>query len=358
MRAVTTTVYLQRIETLVPPHAYAQSYARDRMMEWGGDAATARYVRAIYDRSGIEKRHSVLPDFLPGATPELFDVSNGLSNPTTAERNRCYIRHARPMAVEVARRVGVADVTHVITVSCTGFYNPGADYDIVTQLGLPGTTERYHLGFMGCYAAFPALRMAQQFCVANPQAVVLVVCLELCSLHLQIRPDPDTLLANALFADGAAAVIVSAREPVGPALALREFRPALAPEGKTAMAWEIGNHGFDISLSSYVPDIIGANLDPLRDIAADFWAVHPGGRAIIDKVQDGLALKPGQVAASRAVLRDYGNMSSVTILFVLQRLLREAQPGIIGALAFGPGLTIESAVMELVPAREACAVGC
>jgi predicted naringenin-chalcone synthase len=247
------------------------------------------------------------------------------------------------------------DITHVITVSCTGFYNPGPDYDVVLGLALPARVERYHLGFMGCYAALPALRMAQQFCQANPDAVVLIVCLELCTLHLQVKGDVDSLLGNALFADGAAAVVVSARAPDRPTLALGDFQSALALEGKGEMAWEIGDRGFNLVLSSYVPDIIASNLLPILEStrSIDRWAVHPGGKAILDRVERGLELAPDELAASRSVLRDYGNMSSVTILFVLERLLSELVPGQrLCALAFGPGLTLQTAVFEAVAATQ------
>ena len=359
--------YLHALATQVPPCCYTQDYARDRMMSWLADPRVRRLARQVYDRSGIHQRHSVLTDFQPGTEPELFKAGpeGRPREPSTQERNRVYIRESRRMSVEVARAalrrspwLKTAEVTHVITVSCTGFYNPGPDYDVVTGLGLAGTVERYHLGFMGCYAAFPALRMANQFCQANPNAVVLIVSLELCSLHLQVGGTLEGLLGNALFADGAAAAVVSARLPGQPALALGGFFSSLAPEGKGDMAWEIGDRGFNLVLSSYVPDIIAANIGELM-AAADIdlasirqWAVHPGGKAILDKVERALELSPDKLEESRAVLRDYGNMSSATILFVLERM-QIAEPGDrVCALAFGPGLTIETAVLEWVCTAE------
>jgi len=215
---------------------------------------------------------------------------------------------------------------------------------------------------MGCYAAIPALRMARQFCLAQPEAVVLVVALELCSLHMQMQTNADTILANALFSDGAAGALVSARAPQSgqTALALNDFMAALAPEGQGDMAWEIGNHGFNLVLSSYVPDVIAANLDRIvGDLLApraisigdvDLWAIHPGGKSILDKAERALGLAPEQIAASRAVLRDYGNMSSATILFVLRELLANTTAQkTITAMAFGPGLTIECGLLEVVP---------
>jgi predicted naringenin-chalcone synthase len=368
-------VYLHRIETLLPPYAASQASIARQLGTWSGDPATARLIRHVFQKSGIETRHSVVPDFTLTEQAELFSLNatGEINEPSTQERNRCYSRHAGPMAVALARRLvdgrsGFApnDVTHVITVSCTGFVNPGPDYRIVTELGLAPTVQRYNLGFMGCYAALPALRMAQQFCLAQPDAVVLVVCLELCSLHMQMKSTSDSILANALFSDGAAAALVSALPPANndPALALNHFDSALAVDGAQDMAWEIGDKGFNLVLSSYVPDVIAANLDRIvsnllitheLDVASvPLWAIHPGGRAILDKVETALALEPWQLQASREVLRDCGNMSSVTILFVLERLLAEHsnESATLVAMAFGPGLTIESGLFEIVPVQQ------
>lgn len=369
--------HIHHIETVLPKFSYRQEYARDRMVRWMPGKRNRRLIHGIYDHSGIETRYSVLPDFGVGAEPVLFreGEEGRIIEPSTLERNRYYAECSRKLVVEAGRRTlenadgfRAPDITHVITVSCTGFYNPGPDLDLIQGLGLPAGTERYNLGFMGCYAAFPALRMADQFCQARPDAVVLVVCLELCSLHLQFREEADSLLANSLFADGAAAVLVSARPPSGsrPALALESFASALAPEGASDMAWEIGNHGFDIRLSTYVPKIIEANIGRILDgilstapwsldeIAT--WAIHPGGRSILDRVEGALELAPEQIDDSREVLRQYGNMSSVTVLFVLHRILNrrewdESLP--VCAMAFGPGLTIETALLEYRPAARA-----
>jgi len=367
--------YIHHIEPLLPQYSYRQDYARDRMVGWLPGKRNRRLIHGIYDHSGIETRYSVLPDFGPHADPVLFhEAADGrIIEPTTGARNRYYRECARKMVAETGRKAlensdgfSADDISHVVTASCTGFYNPGPDLDLIKGLGLQESTERYNIGFMGCYAAFPALRMADQFCKANPDAVVLVVCIELCSLHLQFREEADSLLANSLFADGAAAVIVSAREPYAnrPALAVESFVSALATEGESEMAWEIGDRGFDIRLSTYVPNIIASNIGGiLGDVFSNTswnlddigtWAVHPGGRSIVDRVEKELELKPAQVEDSREVLRQFGNMSSVTILFVLHRILNrkdsdETRP--ICAMAFGPGLTIETALLEYQPAR-------
>ncbi len=369
------SVFIHRIETLVPENTNTQDVLALQFGAWSGDPATARIIRHVFRRTGISSRYSVVPDFVDTERAELFraDAEGQLVEPSTHARNRVFSKFAGPMAVELAQRLvdgsdgfGPEDVTHVITVSCTGFVNPGPDWNIVTELGLSPTVERYNLGFMGCYAALPALRMARQFCIARPEAVVLVVCLELCSLHMQMRTNTDSILGNALFSDGAAAAIVSAQSPAGdrPALALDGFMSALAPEGHGEMAWEIGDQGFNLVLSSYVPDVIAANIGRIvRDLLVprglspediDLWAVHPGGKAILDKFEQSMNLKADQIEVPRAILRDYGNMSSATILFVLQRMLSEAtaSPRTIAAMAFGPGLTIECGLLEIVPARQ------
>ncbi|HOW64203.1 MAG TPA: type III polyketide synthase [Candidatus Paceibacterota bacterium] len=365
--------YIHQIETLLPSYTAPQNVIARQLGAWSGDPATARLIRHVFLKSGIETRHSVIPDFTMPDQAELFseDSQGHVNEPSTQERNRCFARHAGPMSVELARRLvdgrsGFApgDITHVITVSCTGFVNPGPDYRIVTELGLPATVERYNLGFMGCYAALPALRMAQQFCQARPDAVVLVVCIELCSLHMQMKSTPDSILANALFSDGASAALVSARppRPGHAALALNHFCSAIAAEGVCDMAWEIGEKGFNLVLSSYVPDVIAANVGrivgdllsnhELEISSVPLWAVHPGGRAILDKVEESLGLEPWQLEASRDVLRECGNMSSVTILFVLKRMLAKhgRESATLAAMAFGPGLTIETGLFEMVPA--------
>ncbi len=377
--------YLRHVGTAVPSHRYDQAAIQGVMEAWvGGERRTDRLLRRVYPHSGIEQRHTVLGDFLSraGATNEptthtthvqpqgpdegfFLDDLGAFRNPTTGERNARYRREAGPLYVAAARATldGAAglrpeDVTHVITVSCTGFYAPGPDLDVVHGLGLRPTTDRYHVGFMGCYAAFPALRMARAFCHADPNAVVLVVIVELCTLHLSASSDVDAVISASVFADGAAGAIVTAQAPEGPSLLLDRFVDGLAPEGAGDMAWTIGTHGFDMVLSSYVPKIVGEKaslaLEPLLDGSgvrlADVtrWAIHPGGRAILDQLERGMSLPPAALEASRHVLAQYGNMSAATILFVLAEVMRSAlEPGEpVVAMAFGPGLTVASGLFR------------
>ena len=362
--------YIHHIETLVPQWSYPQSELCERMGERTADPRTKRFISKAYSESGIETRYSVLSDFQKkSAAPRLYRHPDGsMKSATTGERNAVYVEEAKRLipqlalgALENCRSIAAQEITHVITVSCTGFFNPGPDLLLIDTLGLSPGVQRYQLGFMGCYAAFPALRMADQFCRADPSAVVLIVCIELCTIHMQDKDDIDSVVANSVFSDGLAAVLVSAKKPSGGGrgLGISHFASNLAREGVNDMAWDIGDHGFNIILSKYVSRIIGAGI---RDIIADAfsgsgvspddmgkWAVHPGGRAILDKVETSLGLLPEQIETSRETLARFGNMSSATVLFVLAAMLKDAEDGeSICAIAFGPGLTIETAILHAV----------
>lgn len=379
---------LRSLQTIVPDTVLHQDEVRDvfaAQPELGRLAQ--RIVATSFNVSGIDTRHTVIDELSLDSEPTdpvFFDRRSGvLLAPGTKTRNEVYTREAARLFIEVARRaldaapdIEAADVTHVITVSCTGFHAPGPEYEIVRALGLADSVQRYHLGFMGCYASMPALRAASQFCVADENAVVLVVSVELCTLHLRSSQDPDTIVASSLFADGAAAGIVTARDlPSGvTGLRLDRFHTAIAPEGEKAMAWTIGDTGFEMILATTVPQIIGETIidalrplyAPERDLVTAFddgavggevahWAIHPGGRSILDRVQEKLHLSDTQLRPAREVLRENGNMSSATVLFVLKRILEEegAVAGDrVAAMAFGPGLTAESALMTVTTAAE------
>lgn len=391
-------ISVHSVATSVPPTVIKQPDMRDLLLVQPERTRLARrLIASAFDGSAIDTRHTVVRDLDLGApldgpgsapsgatgTPVFCDrAERRVLSPTTGTRNDVYVSQAPALFLEAARGAiaasgsfTTADVTHVVTASCTGFFAPGPDYVLVRDLGLPPTTRRLHVGFMGCYAAFPALAAARSICAEDPGAVVLVVCAELCSLHLEASDDPDTIVASAVFADGAAAAIVSAR-PAPPGhvvLDLDEMRTTLTPVGEQDMAWTIGDHGFEMVLSRYVPSIISEHihgaLDPLlaragtdhataHDVVPR-WAVHPGGRSVLDKVQDALGLDASQMEPSRTVLREYGNMSSATILFILERLM--AAPDVpadgtgerVCAMAFGPGLTVESALLTLRRAEAA-----
>lgn len=363
-----------------------QPATRDRFAAQPGVSRLGeRLLHAAFDQSGIDRRYTVIDGFDAdggdgGRSSEFYDrEEERLLRPGTRIRNELYIEAATKLYVDAAQQalaasdgIGPEDITHVITVSCTGFYQPGPDYKIVRALELDPHVQRYHLGFMGCYASFPALRAAKAFCEADPGAVVLLVSAELCTLHVRSSNDPDQIIASSVFADGAAAAIVTGRAP-GPettALRLDEFDTALTPVGEDDMAWKIGDEGFEMILSSYVPKIIDQHirgaLEPLfarepglaerpyKDIQR--WAVHPGGRSILDKVESKLELRPDQLMPSRETLRQFGNMSSATILFVLKHIMdspSEEPEERVCAMAFGPGLTVETALLtKLSPEEE------
>jgi predicted naringenin-chalcone synthase len=372
-------VYVRSLETAVPPTVLVQTQARDVFASQTGlTRLGSRLVTTCFDSAAIDTRYTAVAELSLDASPDnpaFFNrATNEVLSPSTKARNELFATEATKLFIEAAKAavsavtdLDLADITHVITVSCTGFYNPGPDYKVVRALGLSPAVQRYHLGFMGCYAAFPALRAARQFCEADPAAVVLVICAELCSLHVRTSNDPDTIMGSAIFADGAAAAVVSAREPQGPdpVIRLDHFETVLTPVGEEAMAWNIGDEGFEMVLGTYVPHIIEEHITgalepllarepalkglPYRDIT--HWAIHPGGRSILDKVEAKLGLTEEQLVPSRETLRNFGNMSSATVLFVLKHILKLAPAGReerICSMAFGPGLTVETGLFTLV----------
>jgi predicted naringenin-chalcone synthase len=348
-----TEAWLNRIGTAVPAydiHAEFVDFARTVLT----DARSS----ALFDRmallADIEHRFSF---FAPGPKPrdDVLD-SNGFylrrAFPTTGARMVLY----REAALELARQaIAVLDITaeravitHLIVASCTGFTAPGLDFDIMRNERLASTVERTIVGFMGCFAAVNALKLARHIVRSEPNAKVLVVNLELSSLHLQEHWELEKMLSFLLFGDGCAACLVSA-EPAG--LALDQFRAEVIPRSAELITWHIGDHGFEMYLSGQVPGRIrrwlrehGTGLLAGREVQdIPLWAVHAGGRSILDAVQHGLELPPDALCHSRGVLRDFGNMSSATLVFVLDRILRSSHATGAGlAMAFGPGLTVET----------------
>ncbi|WP_146340609.1 type III polyketide synthase [Nesterenkonia sp. NBAIMH1] len=358
------TARIVSIGTAVPGAALPQERLR-AFFAGQPDAAplTKRLIGAAFDAAAISTRHTVLPGLHGQADGVYTQEGDELLRPSTGTRNETYRRESTPLALDAAQdaldqaQLEAAEVTHLITVSCTGFFAPGLDYRLIRDLGLPATAERSHLGFMGCAAAIPALRQAAHITDSQPHAVVLVVSVELCSLHIRSSSDPEQIVASSVFADGAASAVVTADSGRGRSggLALGRFATALTDEGEADMVWTIGDHGFEMKLSAEVPRIIGREI---RAAVARLvgetepphtWAVHPGGRSVLDRVEKGLELSPEALDSSRSVLRDYGNMSSATILFILRRIMEQPTPSApIAALAFGPGLTVESALLHPV----------
>lgn len=347
--------HIHAIGTAVPDHDI-----HDRYIQWAGDRLTDRRERALFARmaarSGIAHRWSVLPRAPDGGSPvEPGGFYDGGFLPSTGRRMEVYADKAPDLALAavaaLAKKVPVAGITHVVVASCTGFVAPGIDQIIIRRLGLGPAVERTLVGFMGCYAAVSALRVAHHIARSDAQARVLVVMVELSTLHLSRKQDLESLLAALQFADGAAAALVSA-QPAG--LALDDFFCTTLPDSEDLIRWTIGDEGFEMVLSGEVPGRIAAALHDdttraaimgERDPASTEWAVHSGGRSILDAVEHGLALAPDALAASRSVLQRFGNMSSATLMFVLADLMAQVgdssgdRPGV--AMAFGPGLAAE-----------------
>ena len=335
------------IGTATPGHDIHHAF-----IEWAAARLTDRRDAAVFarmaGRSGIAHRWSVLPVGAQGGSPvdDNGFYANGM--PGTAARMALYAEAAPALALEaIAKLPDIGGITHLVVASCTGFVAPGIDQIIAARLGLDGSVERTLIGFMGCYAAVTALKAARHIVRSEPDARVLVITVELSTLHLQDDLTIEPLLAMLQFGDGAAAAIVTAS---GAGFGLEAPFAATLADSDALIRWNISDTGFAMHLSGEVPGRIAAALAVPETRAAltggveprsvDAWAVHAGGRSILDAVETALELAPATLAASRAVLKDCGNMSSSTLMFVLARLMAE-QPQSGVALAFGPGLAAE-----------------
>lgn len=350
-----TQAHINRIATAVPPHDVQEAFLTFGRGMLADDSRRLALFNRMAERSGIAHRYSFLE---PGAGGASVDIEGFYARghfPDTAARMRKYEAWAPDLAVAAVEKLlqdeDRAAITHIIVTSCTGFSAPGIDLALVERCGLPPSAERTMVGFMGCYAAINALKLARHIVRSEPKARVLAVNLELCTLHLHETDDLEEILSFLLFADGCAAALVSA-DPVG--VRMESFRAALVPDTRELIRWHIRQQGFDMVLSGAVPGAIRSALSQSRDAILggandiDLWAVHPGGRTVLDAVEQAFALPPEALAASRGVLNDYGNMSSGTVMFVLDRLMRGGAAGARGcAMSFGPGLVAETMMFRM-----------
>ena len=355
-----TQAYINRIATAVPHDDVHQAFV-DFATEMLEDDRIRPVFSRMAQRSGIAHRFSVLtPEKnMRNARPETEFRVNAHEFytrgrfPDTATRMHIFERFAPMLAQRALDRLALSEderrgINHVIVTSCTGLYAPGLDFDIVDHLGLDTAVERTVIGFMGCYAAINGLKQARHIIRSEPHAKVLMVNLELCTLHLQETQDLEQVLSFLVFADGCSAALLSA-QPTG--FAMDSFRSVLIPGTRNLITWRIRGVGFDMFLSGQVPNEIGKALrtcseQVLRHHAAEeiaLWGVHPGGKSVLDAVERGLSLPADALASSREVLDAFGNMSSATVMFVMERLMQRARPGDRGcAMSFGPGLTAET----------------
>ena len=355
-----SNAYLNRVATAVPDHEAHQFFLRFAASLLAEDPRRQAIFERMADKSGIERRYSC---FKPSADPEgpALDAEGIFRRgafPGTAKRMEMFEKAAPLLAQQAIDRLLPAHersrITHLIVTTCTGFSAPGVDLDLVARCGLNTAVERTMIGFMGCYAAITALKLARHIVRADSDARVLIVNIEVCTLHLKHTVKLEKLLSFCLWGDGCAAALVTA-EPSG--IRLDRFHAIVSPEGRGLMTWDIEDDGFDMFLSGQVPAAIQEILvEHVRDVLQDasvrdvrLWAIHPGGRSVLDAVERALHLSPEALMDSRAVLRDSGNMSSATVMFVIERMLRTAQAGLLGcAMAFGPGLTAETMMFETV----------
>ncbi len=355
-----TTAYLNRIATALPPYDMHRAFipfAESLLAEGTPRNLYRRMVRL----AAIEHRYSFLKPIVTdtGVMQDADSLFVRGNFPSTARRMEAFRQFAPQLARCALLKLALTDserrgITHVIVTCCTGLYAPGLDFEVIELAGLDPSVERTFIGFMGCYAAINALRAARHIVRSEPEAKVLLLSLELCSLHMQETDDLEQLLAFTVFADGCAAYLVTA-EPTG--FALDSFLAVNLPGTDSLITWRIGEQGFDMHLSGQVPGQLrsglaeaGTRITQGREISSiDLWAVHPGGRTILDASEKGLELPAEALAESRKILLNYGNMSSASIMFVLQSLMQRAKPRQIGcAMSFGPGVTAETMMFHAV----------
>ncbi len=353
--------FISHISTKTGDYSVSQLEMLNYLEKHYQDDFGARKYKALMRDKSIETKHSVLPDFQPDA--KVFKLFKEYYQPTTEERMAVYKNEALKLSALVCEKtilnakINISEITHIIAISCTGMYAPGLEIDLMSALNLNQNTQRHAINFMGCYAAFHGFRLADMICKTNENAKVLMVTVELCSLHFNNKTNDDNLLSTYLFSDGAAACLVSTQKQVGPAFEIFDYHSVLIPEGKKDMAWELTAHGFEMVLSREVPKHIESKIDEaanlfftknnLKTDEIKHFAIHPGGNSILKAFENGLGINNEQLKNSYEVLKTCGNMSSSTVLFVLEKYLENPDEGWVYSAAFGPGLSIENALLKL-----------
>jgi predicted naringenin-chalcone synthase len=349
------------IATASPPFAHKQEDILHYMQKaYQLDAAEKRKLAFLYHHSGIETRHSAIPDYGITKSDWQFLPQNDQDPfPSIDQRMELYKKNAAPISIEAIHKcidnhISPDQITHLITISCTGMSAPGLDLEIMEAMHLSPTLFRTSINFMGCYAAIHGLKLAKFICDSEPDAQVVIVATELCTLHFQKEYTLENASSSLLFADGSAAVLVNNNSTDPKALQIEGFHSQVAFQGKKDMAWEISSKGFLMTLSSYIPHLIKEDVELLIRSALEkkgltqddipYWCIHPGGKKIVDVIEQKLSLKKEQTKYARKILAENGNMSSPTILFVLKEIMDSSiQPNEpVFGIAFGPGLTMET----------------
>jgi predicted naringenin-chalcone synthase len=348
------------IATGVPTYKHAQSTLFDFADKvYNKDETDTRKLKFLYSHSGIEYRHSIIPDFDLSKNERLFfsDADDLKPVPSISKRMEIYNKHAVTLSAEtitkcIAGKIEPKNITHLITVSCTGMSAPGLDLQLMELMELPNQIIRTSVNFMGCYAAIHAMKLADAFCNNDKNANVVIVCTEFCTLHFQTEPTVDNLTSSLLFADGCAAILMQHND-TGKGLRIENFYSDVSFKGKKDMAWELSATGFLMTLTGYIPELIKADFETLVTAALQktnrikkditHWCIHPGGKKIVDTIADTLEIDRAEFKHSYQILNDYGNMSSPTILFVLEKIMKSINDGeVVFGAAFGPGLTMET----------------
>ncbi|MES2890646.1 MAG: type III polyketide synthase [Bacteroidota bacterium] len=354
------------IATGVPPFKHQQEdICKFADQVYCGDEQESRKMKFLYRHSGINTRYSVMPDYGSIAEERMFyEKSSGLEPfPDLEKRMRWYADHAVSLSVSTIEecihgKIEVSAITHLITVSCTGLGAPGLDLEIMEAMELPGDIFRTSVNFMGCYAAIHALKIADAICNSDINANVIIVCTELCTLHFQKENSIDNITSTLLFGDGSAAMLVQNAGSVHRGFSLKQFYSEVSFRGKKDMSWQLSSKGFLMSLSGYVPDLLKEDFNQLLEKALikasldkkdiSHWCVHPGGTKILEAIEKSARIDKTELHHSYDVLREFGNMSSPTVVFVLKRIMEELQdsmeetPRTVFGVAFGPGLTMET----------------